>query len=408
MSKKLSSKLDLISKFLNPKTVKLDKLKDIESVFKLPLSAYKFLEERDVENIQKIFRISKIKDFTKLNQEDPFKELFKSDETKSLVKNILKAKPELEEKIKKAITITILIELIKQKSFPIEKEKQKVVVLGLDNAGKTAIISKIGGRLGIENIAELEPTKGIDFQTIKTHDMELAIWDFGGQQEYRKSHLSKEQNFLNTHLLVYVIDVQDPEKFDDNFQYFNEILQILDRIEIYPQIIVLIHKYDPEIRDDPDISLQVEVVKDIVSVLLKEKKFDYEVYLSSIYSLISKKPKFSLSLKEILRDKDSFLYDTEATTEKISSLGETIKKTLNAVITLSEFCNELERRIVAIESVTVPKELSQQIFAGPIEASPPSHPSTESTLRLQGPNVRQSLMTELKDLFAKKRKLDRS
>ncbi|TFG12591.1 MAG: hypothetical protein EU535_06005 [Promethearchaeota archaeon] len=408
MSNKLPGKLDLISKFLDPKTVELDKLKGIESVLKLPISAYKFLEEKDVENIQKIFKISKIKDFTKLNKEDPFKELFESDETKSLVMNILKTKPELEEKIKKAITITILIELIKQKSFPIEKEKQKVIVLGLDNAGKTAILSKIVGRLGIENLAELKPTKDIDFQTIKTHDMELTIWDFGGQQHYRKSHLSKEQNFLNTHLLIYVIDVQDPEKFDENFQYFNEILQILDRIEIYPQIIVLIHKYDPDIRDDPDVSLQVEVVKDIVSVLLKERKFDYEIYLSSIYSLISKKPKFSLSLKEILNDKDSFLYDTEATTEKISSLGSAIKKALTALITLSEFCNELERRIVAIESGTVPKELTQQIHADPIAASLPSSLPTVSISRLDGVNLRQSLMNELKDLFAKKKELDLS
>ena len=410
MSKKESSKLELIAKFLNPKTVDVDKLKTIESVLKLPISAFKFLKEYDVENIQKMFKISKIKDFTKLDQEEPFKELYESDETKSLVENILKAKPEFEELIKKAITISILIELIKQKSVSIEKEKQKVVVLGLDNAGKTAIISKIGGRLGIDDLANLKPTKNIDYQNIETANMDLSIWDFGGQKQYRNGHLSREQNFLGTNLLMYVIDVQDPGKFDECFRYFKEILQLLDRIETYPHIIVLIHKYDPDIRDNPEISLQVEMINDLINLMLEGKKFDYEVYLSSIYSLISMKPKFSLSIKDIMKDSDSFIYDTEATTKKISSLGETIKKTLNAVIKLSEFINELEDRIVAIEGGIVSGKHPQQIPISPIAASHlpplPPPPSIGTAQKIRGPNVRQSIISELKDMFAKKKALD--
>ena len=407
MSKKESSKLELIAKFLDPKMVDMDKLKTIESVLKLPISAFKFLKENDVENIQKMFKISKIKDFTKLDQENPLKELYESDETKSFVEDILKAKPELEELIKKAIIISVLIELIKQKSIPIEKEKQKVVVLGFDNAGKTAIISKIGGRLGIDDLANLKPTKNIDFQTIETPNMELSIWDFGGQKQYRSTHISMERNFLGTHLLIYVIDVQDSEKYDESFQYFNDILQLLDRIEIYPYIIFLIHKYDPDVRDDPEISLQVEMVSDIVNIMLKDKKFDYEVYLSSIYSLISMKPKFSLSIKDIMKDSDSFIYDTEATTKKISSLGETIKTTLNAVIKLSEFINELEERIVAIESGIISKEQPQQFSTSPIAASPPPPPPPPGTTQaFRGPSARQSIISELKDMFAKKKELD--
>jgi Arf/Sar family protein len=410
MSKKLSSKLQLITKFLDPDEVDIDKLKNIDGVLKLELSAFKFLEGEDIKNIQKLFKVSKIKDLLKLNQEDPFKELYESDVTKPVIEGILKGNPELEELVKKSITISKLIELVKQKDVSIERETQKVIVLGLDNAGKTAIISKIGGRLGIEDLAELKPTKGVDFQKIETPDIYLSIWDFGGQEQYRNNHLSKEKNFLDTHLLMYVIDVQDPEKFDASFQYFKQILQILDRIEVFPYIIVLLHKYDPDIRNDPEISLQVELVRDIFKIMLADFKFEYEVYLSSIYSLISMKPKFSLSLKEILNDTNSFIYDTEATTEKVRSLGETIKKTLNAVIKLSEFCDVLEKRLSAFESGKAPQEQIEPMIPPPIGASPPPPPPppppTGTRPSMRGTSVRVSIINELKDMFAKKKELD--
>ena len=135
-------------------------------------------------------------------------------------------------------------------------------------------------------------------------------------------------------LLLYVIDVQDYERFDESFNYLKKILNALIMLEENPYLLVFIHKYDPDLREDPDIQLNVEFVKENLRELLSEVKvFDYEVYLTSIYSVISREPKFSKFIKEMVNDRDLVVDPTLA---KIEELGKIIENALKAIITLSE------------------------------------------------------------------------
>jgi GTPase SAR1 family protein len=230
-------------------------------------------------------------------------------------------------------------------------------------------------------------------------DVELFIWDMGGQKKYRDKYLKQpEQYFLELDLLIYVIDIQDPERYAESFEYFEEILKSLKMLEEDPFIMVYIHKHDPDLRRNPEIELSVELLKDNLNQLLTQYGFDFEAYLTSIYSLISNEPEFSKYIKDVMKSAHSL---TNPTLKKVEGLGKTLEETMNAVIRLSESIskqlNDLDSRLRAIESGAF--QIAQSgIPIGIIGAD-------QSTGRVNPADSRSQVLNELKQLFDKKRKL---
>jgi len=414
-------KIQVISKFLNPNKIDIDKIDDLEPLLTLPPYAFKFFDEKDINLIQQLFNFSTIEEFSSLNPLEPFEAFNFVDEYRTRMDAILKENPRFKEKIKKAIIISFLMKSLTERDLNLEKKKQKILVIGLDNAGKTALISKLGGHFSINDLASLKPTKGMDRQEIKTKEMNLIIWDFGGHKLYRDRHLSNEENLIGADLLIYVIDVQDSAKFDESINYFKNIVELLYKIEENPQIIVLIHKFDPDVANNPEISLNIEFLIDEITNIFDNKNFDFEIFLSSIYSTFSKEPKLSKLIKDLINDPESFIYESETSWNKIKIVGETVKKILNAVIKLSEYCNALDNRIVTLENA---KKTPQQLTpyspaqnmvqnqpltnpslnppeASPVQLNPPSgNPINEQVRRAR---AKDAIMSELKEVFAKRR-----
>jgi small GTP-binding protein len=391
---------------------KVTKLQTIDDILALPISSYKFLSEKEAKILEDIFDVYDISEASKLNKEDPFKTLIELDSTGDPIEaaemreklkeqlEVLKKKfPDFETNLKKTITISSLILDIKQKEIEVGKEEQKVVVIGLDNAGKTAILTKFGGKLGIKDLSNLKPTKGVDRQIIKGENLDLIVWDMGGQEQYRENYLeTPEKYFIEIDLLLYVIDIQDQFRFDESIQYFNEILDIIITLEQKPWIMVFLHKMDPDIKNDPEISLRIELLKDVLKENFRKKGVDleYEVYLTSIYSMISNEPEFSKFIKEIMSDAQSL---TDPTLKKVEGLGRILEETMNAVIRLSESIstqlNDLDSRLRIIE--TGAYQMAQS--GTPIEIHTPKEEVGS------GGSARSRVLDELKDLFAKKRGL---
>lgn len=73
----MSEKLDLIKKFLNPEVVDFNELKTINSIAKLPISSFKFLNITDEALFKDLLNISNISDLTTLDRRDPFKKVKK-------------------------------------------------------------------------------------------------------------------------------------------------------------------------------------------------------------------------------------------------------------------------------------------------------------------------------------------
>ncbi len=411
MTSEVSSLIKIFSKFLDPKSAKIDKLKEIDDILKLPLHSYKFIDKEESTMMKQLLEISTIGEASKENKDNPFQSLIEIEETDdsielavSLQKKIeeLKAKyPTFETKLKKTITISSLIASIKEEKEGIEVKGQKVLVSGLDEAGKTSLLSKFGERLGISDMISTHPTKGVVRMKFGSTNLNLFIWDLGGQEEYRERYLSNpEQYFVQLDLLLYVIDVQDPERFDESLEYFDKILDSIIMLEENPYILVFLHKVDPELKNDPKILLNIELLKDNINEFLKSKvfNFDIEMYLTSIYSLISREPQFAKYVKNLMSASHSL---TDPTVRKVEGLGKTLEETLNAVIRLSESIstqlNDLDNRLRAIESGAF--QVAQSGI--PIEIANPNQPSARPQ-----ENARLSVLNELKDLFSKRRRLD--
>lgn len=58
----------------------------------------------------------------------------------------------------------------------------KLLILGLDNAGKTTILKT----LSQEDATNLTPTQGFNVKAIVNDSFKLNLWDIGGQEEIRQ------------------------------------------------------------------------------------------------------------------------------------------------------------------------------------------------------------------------------
>ena len=170
-----------------------------------------------------------------------------------------------------------------------------------------------------------------------------------------------------------------------------------------PYILIFIHKYDPDVKDDPEVMLNVELVKDMIKDVFQETNgLEYEIYMSSIYSAIANEPKFSRYLKNTMAQ-------TGLLTEgKLEGMASVLESTLNGIIRLSESVmtqyNELDNRIRSLELKTpVNKaELKPPATEETISEQTPSQ-RFEATIR-QSRHVKSAILDELNALFDKTKK----
>ncbi|XAR57902.1 hypothetical protein NMG60_11026195 [Bertholletia excelsa] len=89
------------------------------------------------------------------------------------------------------------------------KEKEmRILMVGLDNSGKTTIVLKINE----EDTSVISPTLGFNIKTINYDKYTLNIWDVGGQRTIRSYW---RNYFEQTDGLVWVVDSSDLRRLDD-------------------------------------------------------------------------------------------------------------------------------------------------------------------------------------------------
>lgn len=84
----------------------------------------------------------------------------------------------------------------------------RILVLGLDNAGKTTILK----RLSEEDITTITPTQGFNIKSLSRDGFNLKIWDIGGQRSIRPYW---RNYFESTDALIYVIDSADTKRLGE-------------------------------------------------------------------------------------------------------------------------------------------------------------------------------------------------
>ena len=101
--------------------------------------------------------------------------------------------------------------------FSRSRNNFKIIILGIQNAGKTTILY----RLSIGQLVKTTPTIGSNVEEISYNNVKLQAWDLGGQESTRSIW---DVYFTNTDAIVYVIDTHD-ETYDDSKTQFYKLLK---------------------------------------------------------------------------------------------------------------------------------------------------------------------------------------
>merc|ERR1712100_875350 len=96
-------------------------------------------------------------------------------------------------------------------------QEARILVLGLDNAGKTTILKKLSD----EDISHIMPTQGFNIKSLVREGFKLNVWDIGGQKTIRPYW---SNYFEASDALVYVIDSSDSRRLQESGEELRELL----------------------------------------------------------------------------------------------------------------------------------------------------------------------------------------
>ncbi|XP_066930333.1 ADP-ribosylation factor 4-like [Clytia hemisphaerica] len=97
------------------------------------------------------------------------------------------------------------------------KKDVRILLVGLDAAGKTTILYKL--KLG-EMVTTI-PTIGFNVETVEYKNITFTVWDVGGQDKIRPLW---RHYFQNTQGIIYVIDSNDRERIQEAQEVLKNML----------------------------------------------------------------------------------------------------------------------------------------------------------------------------------------
>merc|ERR1712039_802249 len=98
----------------------------------------------------------------------------------------------------------------------------RIVMVGLDAAGKTTILYK----LKIGEVVTTIPTIGFNIETGEYKNINFTVWDIGGQDKIRKLW---RHYYMGTQGLIFVIDSSDRDRIQDACE---ELMKMLHEDEM--------------------------------------------------------------------------------------------------------------------------------------------------------------------------------
>jgi len=196
----------------------------------------------------------------------------------------------------------------------VKMEDIKIVIAGLDNAGKTSALIALRKKYNFyEKVRNLKPTIKIDYNSFDfLNNWIINLWDMGGQAKYRKIYVNNPIYFTETNYLYYLIDIQDELKFEESVRYLHELLDIYRDMHYPNEILICFSKYDPKYKNNEEFIDRIDMIKNLVLSQNKDMKFKF--FKTSIYDISSLSRAISYSLNKLL--------NLEAISDKLRNIVE--------------------------------------------------------------------------------------
>merc|ERR1712130_512782 len=97
------------------------------------------------------------------------------------------------------------------------KKEMRILMVGLDAAGKTTILYKL--KLG--EIVTTIPTIGFNVETVEYKNISFTVWDVGGQDKIRPLW---RHYYQNTQGLIFVVDSNDRDRIPEANEELSKML----------------------------------------------------------------------------------------------------------------------------------------------------------------------------------------
>lgn len=116
----------------------------------------------------------------------------------------------------------------------------KLVLVGLNNAGKTTILYK----LNLGTTVQTQPTIGCNIEEIQFKGIKFTAWDLGGQENLRDLWPTYFQADSFADAVIFVVDANDEETFLAAKMELMNILILANVRETCRAVLVLANKQD--------------------------------------------------------------------------------------------------------------------------------------------------------------------
>ncbi len=180
------------------------------------------------------------------------------------------------------------------------RDKKKLLMIGLDNGGKTSILAVVQDKFSI--IKDLLPTRGVQREKLDFFGYPIISWDLGGQVQYRENmYFTKPELFFSeVDLILYVIDMQTPDRFTESANYFRQVLKSLAGLNENPPIVIVLNKADQDFRKTLQFQKNMAAIKNKFDLISSEfNNFEADYCDTTIFQKETIMTMFSTALKKV-------------------------------------------------------------------------------------------------------------
>jgi len=122
---------------------------------------------------------------------------------------------------------------------------QKILLIGLDGVGKTALYQKFFLKKDPVQLQKITPTRGIAKYEHDFLRTDYTIIDAGGGKQYRQGYIGNTELVKDLGAIVFVVDVQNPPKYQETVNFFTVWLKSVANYIKGVKGYLLFNKIDP-------------------------------------------------------------------------------------------------------------------------------------------------------------------
>ncbi|TFG04765.1 MAG: hypothetical protein EU536_03915 [Promethearchaeota archaeon] len=376
----MTNEQDIIAKVRNLLSINV-KFANLSEILILPPSNIKGITSEKAEILEQFFQIETIEDLANKHIDEKGMQIL-------LKNNISKEDWQAWKEAAKFIAETPVDVLTRQAI-------KKVIVIGLDNAGKSSVINTLQRDLGLDTLLNIKPTRGILREMVELQSLKMSLWDLSGQKQYREQFTVEEKNIIfdEVDIILFVIDIQDSKRFQDVFDYIENVLSIITKFKEHPMFITLFHKADPDFIDTGEFRENYIGLRSVLDVQLEKANLTgrYDYYVTSIYNALPKAQGFRESVKSTVSQLKEI-----GQTAIPSNLLNTMTNIFDLVVKLSSIIEDRMNYLEAQQS-NLEDYIQTQFVSGvkTIEA-------IEAKLEYPETRVKEVLVDELQKLMTKR------